>query len=199
MKCRDAGQHLISQCAAVHCYTVTFWLHFMHYILFYGCHRAITVIIESCLLMDMTVVERIAPHTKQCSGSLCGRSLPHVALVAMNVDSAVEMAWGSPAVAFHFIVWTGLIKLPKFCPAGHPWTPSASDKYTCLHCRHSRPRTAAEVRMDAHEEREERRRRCNKKASWRAPGSFASVLPTSGTVVKLVKLLYYLITCAPVK
>ena len=117
----------------------------------------------------------------------------------MNVDSAVEMAWGSPTVAFHFLVWTGLIKLPKFCPAGHPWTPSASDKYTCLHCRHSRPRTAAEVRMDAHEEREERRRRCNKKASWRAPGSFASLLPTSVTVVKLVKLLCYFITCAPLE
>ena len=53
--------------------------------------------------------------------------------------------------------------------------------------------------MDAHEAREERRRRCNKKASVRAPGSFASFLRTSVAVVTSVKLLYYFITCAPVK
>ena len=81
----------------------------------------------------------------------------------MNAQQLHSKAIRTPTLALQFLVWAGIVILPKYCPEGHSWKASGSFGYSCLHCRFRCPE----------EEGEEgpKRKWCNKKVSWRAKNS----------------------------
>eukprot|EP00969_Alexandrium_andersonii_P204622 9042224-Alexandrium_andersonii.AAC.1 len=107
----------------------------------------------------------------------------------MNAESAAPVLWQTPRRALFTLVFAGLLVVPRLCPAGHAWKATDSETYTCLHCKHY---TVAED--DDEEEEDEgrdKRKFCNKKKSWRVPGSFAFDCPSNLTCRQFMKVLYW--------
>lgn len=91
------------------------------------------------------------------------------------------------AQAFEFLVFVGLIQLPRLCTyGGHAWQASTTGGYPCVHCT-QRLRDG------------EGDQRCNSRMTWRLPGTLAHNLPSNVKPVQLVKGIYWYMQEVPLK
>ena len=113
---------------------------------------------QSSVFFDRTMIAAMRPSSKICCHGVSWRR----------------------AQAFEFLVFVGLIQLPRLCTyGGHAWQASTTGGYPCVHCTQ---------RLDG-----EGGQRCNSRMTWRLPGTLAHNLPSNVKPVQLVKGIYWYI------
>ena len=116
----------------------------------------------------------------------------------LTADEASNKLWPSSRQALWFLLWWNLLVLPLHCPAGHEWKSfnSNSEKgNSYLHCTVRVPNPD----YDSEDEDEEvpAKKLCNKKLTWRRPGTLPKYLANNYTPAQYLASLYWFASDAP--
>ena len=113
----------------------------------------------------------------------------------LSKDAAVKV-WPTFAQAVWFLLWIGLLSLPRCCPHGHEWNRFYSNfdgRNVFLHC------VAPMILVPDSEDEEEgqRKKLCNRKMTWRQKGTLPYALCRTMRPDQYVALLYWFASDAP--
>ena len=116
-----------------------------------------------------------------------------------NSEEYATKVWCSNNRALWFLIWLGLLCLPKQCSRGHNWKFSNNQDgaYCHLHCTAKLDYPVSDE--EAEEEKAPVYKRCNYRKSWRDHGFFHFYLPCSLTPSKYLRALYWFCSDAPQK
>ena len=106
-----------------------------------------------------------------------------------NAEEYAAKIWSCNNRALWFLIWVGLLSLPKYCNRGHEWKFSRNKdgSYIHLHCTakldavfplEDEDDEEADLKAPVH-------KRCNYKKSWRDHGFLTARLPPSFVLVLL--------------
>ena len=112
----------------------------------------------------------------------------------MTSEEAAQKLWPSSRQALWFLVWWGMLMMPERCAAGHKWKSFNTNKEGChyfLHCATRVPNPD----FDSGNEDEEipRKKLCNKKSTWRRPGTVPFYAANNLTPKQYLACLYGLL------
>ena len=115
----------------------------------------------------------------------------------ISKDAAVKV-WPTSAQAVWFLLWVGLLSLPRCCPHGHEWNRFYSNfdgGNVFLHC------VAPMILVPDSEDEEEgqMKKLCNRKMTWRQRGTLPYALCRTMRPDQYVALLYWFASDAPYK
>ena len=118
-----------------------------------------------------------------------------------NSEEYATKVWCSNNRALWFLIWLGLLCLPKQCSRGHNWKFSNNQDgaYCHLHCTAKLDEVYPVSDEEAEEEKAPVYKRCNYRKSWRDHGFFHFYLPCSLTPSKYLRALYWFCSDAPQK
>ena len=120
-----------------------------------------------------------------------------------NAEEYAAKIWSCNNRALWFLIWVGLLSLPKYCNRGHEWKFSRNKdgSYIHLHCT---AKLDAAFRLEDEDDEEADlkapvHKRCNYKKSWRDHGFLPYYLPPSVTPRDYLRALYWFCSDAPQK
>ena len=105
---------------------------------------------------------------------------------------ASQKLWPSGRQACWLLVWYGLLVMPLHCAAGHEWKSfnSNSEKGNLfLHCTERIPNP--EYHGDDEDDEIPKKKLCNKKLTWRRPGTIPTYLATNFLPAQYLASLYW--------
>ncbi|CAE7535096.1 unnamed protein product, partial [Symbiodinium sp. CCMP2592] len=110
-----------------------------------------------------------------------------------NSEEYATKVWCSNNRAPWFLIWLGLLCLPRQCSRGHNWkfSNNKDGAYCHLHCTAKLDEVYPVSDEEDEEEKAPVHKRCNYRKSWRDHGFFHYYLPCSLTPAKYLRALYW--------
>ena len=110
----------------------------------------------------------------------------------LTAAEASKKLWPTNRQACWFLIWYGLLVMPLCCAAGHQWKSfnSNSDKGNLfLHCTERIPNP--DFHSDDEDDDVPRKKLCNKKMTWRRPGTLPNYLGNNFKPAEYLASLYW--------
>ena len=120
-----------------------------------------------------------------------------------NAEEYAAKIWSCNNGALCFLIWVGLLSLPKYCNRGHEWKFSRNKDGSYIHLHCTAKLDAVFLLEDEDDEEADLKapvhKRCNYKKSWRDHGFLPYYLPPSVTPRDYLRALYWFCSDAPQK
>ena len=117
----------------------------------------------------------------------------------LTADVAAQVMWPSPRQSLWFLVWYGLLVMPQCCGNGHEWTNFNRNKEGGNYFLHCTARVVVEGLPPPQDDEDDesagssspKKKMCNKKLTWRRPGTLAHYCARTMGPDKYLRCLYW--------